>query len=79
MAVGAALTQAGFIANDLNTEAILDLDMDALAITGIHLDLKGARIDGVSEEMFKQIAEGAEKRLYHFKSIECTYYFKCTI
>jgi len=60
MAVGAALTQAGFTPNDLTTDAILDLDMQALVITGIRLELKGATIDGVSEEKFKEIAEGAK-------------------
>src|ERR1700710_1777451 len=56
MAVGAALGQAGFTANDLSTDAILDLDMEILEITGIHLELKGAAIEGVSEEKFKEIA-----------------------
>ncbi|MES2111388.1 MAG: OsmC family protein [Bacteroidota bacterium] len=60
MAVGAALTQAGFTPNDLSTDAILDLDMQKLEITGILLELKGAAIDGVSEEKFKEIAEGAK-------------------
>ena len=60
MAVGAALTQAGFTPNDLYTEAILDLDLQALVINGIHLEFKGSLIDGVSEETFKQIAEGAK-------------------
>jgi osmotically inducible protein OsmC len=60
MAVGAALTQAGFKPNDLTTDAILDLDMAALSITGILLELKGATIDGVSEAQFKEIAEGAK-------------------
>jgi osmotically inducible protein OsmC len=60
MAVGAALSQAGFTPGDLNTEATLDLDMVALSITGIHLELKGSPIDGVSEEKFKEIAEGAK-------------------
>jgi osmotically inducible protein OsmC len=60
MAVGAALSQAGFKPNDLTTDAILDLDMTALSITGIRLELKGALIDGVSEEQFKEIAEGAK-------------------
>lgn len=60
MAVGAALSQAGFTPNDLTTDAILDLDMQALVITGIHLELKGSAIDGVSEEKFKEIAEGAK-------------------
>jgi osmotically inducible protein OsmC len=60
MAVSATLERAGFIANDLNTEAILDLDMANLKITGIHLDLKASLIDGVSAEAFQQIAEGAK-------------------
>jgi len=60
MAVGAALTQAGFTPGDLTTDATLDLDMQALAITNIHLDLKGSVIEGVSEEKFKEIAEGAK-------------------
>src|SRR3978361_1308328 len=60
MAVGAALTQAGFTPGDLNTEATLDLDMIALSITGIHLELSGTPISGVSEQQFKDIAEGAK-------------------
>ena len=60
MAVGAALTQAGFTPGDLTTDAILDLDMAALSITGIHLELKASVIDGVSEEKFKEVAEGAK-------------------
>lgn len=60
MAVGAALTEAGFTPGDLNTEAVLDLDMTALRINGIQLNLKGSTIEGVSEEQFKQIAEGAK-------------------
>ena len=60
MAVSAALERAGFTANDLNTEAILDLDLPNLKITGIHLDLKASLIDGVSAEAFQQIAEGAK-------------------
>ncbi|MDB5022284.1 MAG: OsmC family peroxiredoxin [Mucilaginibacter sp.] len=60
MAVGAALSQAGFTPGDLNTEAIVDLDMAALAIISIHLELKGSPISGVSEQTFKQIAEGAK-------------------
>ena len=60
MAVGAALSQAGFTPNDLTTDAILDLDMAALSITGIHLELKASAIEGVSEEKFKEVAEGAK-------------------
>jgi len=60
MAVGAQLSRAGFTPNDLTTDAVLDLDMTTLSITGIHLDLKGSAIEGVSEEKFKEIAEGAK-------------------
>ena len=60
MSVSAVLERAGFIANDLNTEAILDVDLGNLMVTGIHLDLKAALIDGVSAEAFQQIAEGAK-------------------
>lgn len=60
MAVGAVLTQGGFTPGDLNTEAILDLDMVALNINGIHLELTASAIEGVSEDKFKEIAEGAK-------------------
>lgn len=60
MAVSAALTQAGFAANDLETTAVLDLDMAKLEVTGIELNLKAALIDGVSAETFQQVAEGAK-------------------
>ena len=60
MSVSASLERAGFIANDLNTEATLDVDMASLKITGIHLDLKASLINDVSAETFLQIAEGAK-------------------
>jgi osmotically inducible protein OsmC len=60
MSVSAALEAAGFIANDLNTEAILDVDFTSLKITGIHLELKASLIDGVSAKAFQEIAEGAK-------------------
>ena len=60
MSVGATLERAGFLANDLNTEAILDVDLVNLNITGIHLDLKASLIEGVSAEAFQEIAEGAK-------------------
>ncbi|SDS27302.1 osmotically inducible protein OsmC [Mucilaginibacter mallensis] len=60
MAVGAALTQAGFTPGDLTTDAVLDLDMAALSITAIHLSLVGSAIEGVSADKFKEIAEGAK-------------------
>ncbi|MCC8408769.1 OsmC family peroxiredoxin [Mucilaginibacter sp. UR6-1] len=60
MAVSATLTQQGITAGDLNTEAILELDMVKLEVTAIHLELKASVIDGVSEEQFKEVAEGAK-------------------
>jgi len=60
MAVGAALSQQGITPGNLTTDAILDLDMVALEIKGIHLELKASAIDGVSEDQFKQVAEGAK-------------------
>jgi len=60
MAVGAALSQAGITPGDLDTDAIVDFNMQTLTIDGIHLELKGSPIEGVSEEKFKEIAEGAK-------------------
>jgi osmotically inducible protein OsmC len=61
MAVSAALTKAGITPGDLETNAILDLDMVGLKVTGIHLELKGSVIEGVSAEQFQQVAEGAKE------------------
>ncbi len=60
MAVSYALSDAGFIPGDLDTEATLELDVATLTITNIHLQLIGSVIAGVSEEKFKEIAEGAK-------------------
>ncbi|MBD1393213.1 OsmC family peroxiredoxin [Mucilaginibacter glaciei] len=60
MAVGAALTQQGITPGDLTTDAILDLDMQALEIKGIHLEMKASVIEGVDEAKFKEVAEGAK-------------------
>ncbi len=60
MSVSAVLEQAGFLANDLNTEATIEVDLANLKITGIHLDLTASLINGVSAETFKEIAEGAK-------------------
>jgi len=69
MAVGAALSQAGFTPGDLSTEAILDLDMAALSIKGIHLELKGSLIEGVSDEKFHEIATGAKSNCIISKAL----------
>ncbi|MDP9076787.1 MAG: OsmC family protein [Bacteroidota bacterium] len=60
MSVSVTLERAGFLANDLNTEATLEVDLVDLKITGIHLDLKASLIDGVSPEAFQEIADGAK-------------------
>lgn len=78
MAVSAALTQAGFTPGDLDTEAILDLDMAKLQITGILLDLKGAKIEGVSSEQFQQIAEGAKANCIVSKALSVPITLKVT-
>jgi lipoyl-dependent peroxiredoxin len=77
MSVSATLERAGFLANDLNTEATLDLDMVARKINSIRLDLKASLIDGVSAEAFRQIAEDRKSELYCIQSAECTNFFKC--
>lgn len=69
MAVSATLTQQGFTANDLSTEAVLDLDMQNLTITGIHLNLTASKIDGVSDEKFREVAEGAKKNCIVSKAL----------
>ena len=60
MSVSAALEQTGFLVNDLNTEAILDVDLVNLKIIGIHLALTASLIDGLSADTFQQIAEGVK-------------------
>jgi osmotically inducible protein OsmC len=61
MAVSAALSKAGFTPGSLDTEAILDLDMIGLKVSGIHLELKANIIPNVSEEQFLEIAKGAKE------------------
>jgi osmotically inducible protein OsmC len=78
MAVGAALTQQGFTPGDLTTDAILDLDMAALSITGIHLELKASQIEGVSEEQFKAVAEDAKKNCIISKALSVPFTLNVT-
>jgi osmotically inducible protein OsmC len=60
MALSATLAHDGITAGDIFTTAIVDLDMQALSITGIHLELKASIIEGVDEAKFTEIAEGAK-------------------
>jgi osmotically inducible protein OsmC len=78
MAVGAALTQQGFTPGDLDTAAVLDLDMAALSITGIHLELKAAVIDGVNEDEFKAVAEDAKKNCIISKALSVPFTLNVT-
>ena len=59
MALSATLAHHNITADDIYTTAIVDLDMQALSITGIHLEVK-ASIKGVNEATFTEIAEGAK-------------------
>jgi osmotically inducible protein OsmC len=72
MALSAALTKAGFTANDLDTKATVELDPALGAITGITLDLVAAAIEGVSEEQFKEIAKGAKEGCPISKALAAT-------
>lgn len=69
MAVSAALAQSGFTAGDLDTKAIVELDMVALKISGIKLELKAAKIEGVSEEQFLAVANGAKENCLISKAL----------
>lgn len=59
MALSATLAHHNITASDIYTTAVVDLDMQALSITGIHLEVK-ASIKGVNEATFTEIAEGAK-------------------
>jgi osmotically inducible protein OsmC len=72
MAVSAALTQQGMVANDLDTKATVELDPAAGQIVGITLELTASAIDGVSEEQFTQIAEGAKANCPISKALSAT-------
>jgi osmotically inducible protein OsmC len=60
MALSATLAHHGITAGDIFTTAIVDLDTQALSITGIHLELQASVIAGMDEVTFKEIAEGAK-------------------
>jgi len=72
MAVSAFLTQEGFSANDLHTRAIVELDMAAQKIGNIHLELTAATIEGLTEEQFTAIAEGAKQNCPISKALAAT-------
>jgi lipoyl-dependent peroxiredoxin len=55
MSVDLMLSQNGLKPELLEAQATIDLDMVALKITGIHLELKG-RVSGITSEEFNAIA-----------------------
>ncbi len=57
MAVGAGLTQGGFVATSLDTVATLTLE--GLDVTGIHLSIKGS-VPTLTAEQFAEFVKGAE-------------------
>jgi osmotically inducible protein OsmC len=61
MAVSAFLGAKGFEAGDLNTSAVVELDMAAQKIAGVALELTASPIAGLSESDFVQIAQGAKE------------------
>lgn len=72
MALSAFLADKGITANDLDTKATVELDPATLTITSIVLDLKAAKIDGVSEEQFLQFATGAKENCPISKALAAT-------
>ncbi|TAG99888.1 MAG: OsmC family peroxiredoxin [Sphingobacteriales bacterium] len=59
MAICAQLTQKGFEAQMLETQIIVDVDMAALKINGVHLDLK-AKVEKFSDADLQTIASDAK-------------------
>lgn len=73
MAVSAALTQAGFTPGDLNTTAVVELDPAAgPKITNIALELKATAIEGLPEDKFLAIANGAKENCPISKALAAT-------
>lgn len=73
MAVSAALTQAGFTPGDLNTTAVVELDPAAgPKITNIALELKATVIEGLPEDKFLAIANGAKENCPISKALAAT-------
>ncbi len=69
MALAYALSQAGLKVNDLDTTAVVIVDMSKSSITDIELTLDAAPIDGLSEEGFLQYAIGAKQNCLLSKAL----------
>lgn len=62
MAMSLQLGEAGFLADDISTEATVTLDKvdDGFAVTKVHLDVT-AQIAGIENSKFQDIAEATKK------------------
>ncbi|MBO9659002.1 MAG: OsmC family protein [Chitinophagaceae bacterium] len=72
MAVSAVLSQQGIKAGDLDTNAIVELDVTTQTITSIKLELTASLIDGVSAEQFDGIAKIAKENCPLSKALAAT-------
>ena len=78
MAVSAFLGQQKFVAGDLDTTAEVELDVQTLSVTAIHLELKAGRIEGLGEALFTQLAEGAKAHCIISKTLSVPVTLKVT-
>lgn len=72
MAVSAVLTQQGITPGDLTTRATVELNPAEQKITQITLELTASKIDGVTEEKFKEAAEIAKANCPLSKALAAT-------
>jgi osmotically inducible protein OsmC len=61
MSLAYALSQKGFRTNELETTAVVNLDLPKGGITGVELNLNASLIDGLPEKDFLELASSAEK------------------
>ncbi len=72
MAVSAVLSQQGIKAGDLDTNAVVELDVTTQTITNIRLELTASLIEGVSKEQFEGIANIAKENCPLSKALAAT-------
>lgn len=72
MAISAVLTQQGLIPGDLTTKATVELNPAEQKISQITLELTASKIDGVTEEKFKEAAEIAKANCPLSKALAAT-------
>ncbi len=78
MAVSAFLGQHDFVAGDLDTTAEVEVDVQTLSVTGIHLELKASRVEGLDEALFTQLADGAKTHCIISKALSVPVSLKVT-